>query len=279
MAEGVDHSILERLQELVSAMPFCLCFTELLEGYRTAFCSACISCDQVGSTVRAWQQWLRDSADDLSISASAMHCRVAAWVSSSWTAEWLLGEEARPSAAGLAFFRQSREVLVALDFGADCGAGQPCIWGRPTFLLCPEVLLPGFLAFAEWDAVYSVEQCLGSSAWLASAHDCASQHGDALLVFCLSNLLFLDSAEEPMLREKLFQAARRSHILVQDVMLVISQLWAAGVPFAAVVPHWDDTALATLKRLPGVEWTGGPQCTLLHSVPEAVLPELLYATL
>ena len=168
---------------------------------------------------------------------------------------------------------------MALDFGIDCDTRQMRAWDRRTLLMCPEVMLAGFLGSAEWDVAYSVENCLGSSAWLADAHACATRDCDGLMVFCLSNLLVLDFVGEPALREKHFRATRRSNTLVQDVMFVVSQLWAAGAPFAAVLPNWDDAAMAAFKRLPGMGWTGGLQCTLLHSTPKDILPERLFATL
>ena len=88
-----------------------------------------------------------------------------------------------------------------------------------------------------------------------------------------------DCLREPTTKAARFRQAHRCQILVQDVMLVLAQLWKAGIPFAAVVPNWDETVLATFKRLPCTSWTGGTACTLVHTSSEASVPEVLFGVL
>ena len=80
----------------------------------------------------------------------------------------------------------------------------------------------------------------------------------------ISTMLNEECLHKTFQAEAPFESTRRGNVLFQDMVLVLAQLWGAGVPFVAEVPKWDEAVLATLKRLPGVTWTDGERCSLLY---------------
>ena len=111
--------------------------------------------------------------------------------------------------------------------------------------------------------------------WLQDAYKVASSHWGEHFMLCLGGLPDLVS-EVSILSEKEYVATHATHVLLQDVVLVLIQLWCAGKHFAAVLPRWDSSLTALLKRIPGVNWQDGDGLTFYHSFVTSSLPCVLF---
>ena len=65
--------------------------------------------------MKLWEARLRDD-ELLPIRVAALHGSAISWVRRSWSADWLCGYGSRSGTPYAAIFRQSSEILTALDF-------------------------------------------------------------------------------------------------------------------------------------------------------------------
>ena len=125
---ALSEPVLTALEAVLLDAASCSTFAVLLEEYRRAVCTACIDCQQLARTAAHWETRLRDD-ETLPIRTAALHGSVISWVRCSWSADWLCGYSSRSGASYAAIFRQSSEILSALDFDAELTwAGFSATW-------------------------------------------------------------------------------------------------------------------------------------------------------
>ena len=90
---AASPAILKALQERREESAGCRCLTEMLAVYQRALCSDCISCEQVAATMLEWRAWLDGHRDAMSVLESALHASATDWLLSSWSVDWLFGDE------------------------------------------------------------------------------------------------------------------------------------------------------------------------------------------
>ena len=270
--------ILSAMEALFEAPAECLSLVSLLEQYRLALCAACVDCDQLNATLGVWRLRLRHM-EELPVRVAALHDAATAWVCEHWSIEWLCGHVAASRPQSMAVFRQSQMVLAELEFGEAPLAAADDFRTTGGFLLCHSSRLSSLdVGAPDWATVVSTEECLEDASWLHWAHGVAARDDGGHLLFCLADL------EMPVVSTAVagrpsFLHAKKLYTLFQDVALVVAQLWASGTPFIAVLPHWEPSIVSVLKRLPGVQWTGGTMCSLLHSTSVTSVPCVLFHSL
>ena len=206
-------------------------FSEVLEAYRAACCSACLTISQLSCTLDAWIERLEHLSDELPIWVSAVHRGVAEWVCANWSIEWLCGTGTCVNDISLALFRQSREVLTALDFRAELGGSPQPFVQASKFLLCSE---RHFAALAypagDWEHCFALERVRSTQHGYTrpTARDTGAGH----LLFCLDGVR-LSTGRTAIDSECDFAATMESATLFQDVSLLLAQLWKAETPFVA----------------------------------------------
>ena len=94
-------------------------------------------------------------------------------------------------------------------------------------------------------------------------------------LFCLAGLT-TQWGIDAVASDNSFSSTLAHMTLFQDVVLVLAQLWSLEIPFAAMLPKWDEAVISVLKRLPGVQWTDGGALLLVHSALESSLPDFLF---
>ena len=279
-AEGaqseVSRQVLDLLEKTLADEHVGKTFADILEAYRVACCSVCLTGPQLCATTKAWLDRLEGAGEELPVWTSAMHRAVAAWVDANWSVDWLCGTSESTKAPALALFKQSREILMSLDFAPELDRIlRPFVMTR-YFLLCSERHLAALAGSScEWKHCLTFESCIGCMEWLRAAHDTAKDPDSGHLLLCLAGLARPPDGEACS-TDKGLEAAMGSATLFQDVVLVIAQLWTAEVPFVALLPGWDSSILSTLRRLPGVQWTAGSELVLLHTATEDSLPSFLF---
>ena len=138
--------------------------------------------------------------------------------------------------------------------------------------MCPRSLMPLFAdSSSALEAFASVEECIYCNAWLQRAHGVATAARERHFLFCLSGLA--RPAPLTAIRcEAAFLETSRLHTLVQDVVLVVTQLWAAQLPWVVLLPQWEPSLISTLKSLPRASWTDSDACSLIYSVRRPLCP-------
>ena len=250
-------------------------FQEVLALYRSALQSACVDPSGVAATLEAFRAVFEVKSEDLPIHQECVHRRVIEWMQDFWSADWICDGAADGPAHTYAVFRRSRELLMALDFnmepepaGAFVPRGCMLVCARQQSGLLHDVAdAAGHICTVGDDQTY--EPWLDAAAALARAPEPVS------FLFCLSGLVPV-SEQRAFACEKDFARARRQQILFQDIGLVIAQLWRDALPFVALLPMWDASIVATLRRLPGVEHTVADSLALLYNVHEDTVPPVLF---
>ena len=275
VAPAASETTLRALQGCVVTVLEPASFPSLLEAYRVALCTECLTGACLHATILAWQDLLPTLDDDLSVRSAALHAAVAQWLSCCWSVDWLCGGDAVTGGPPPAIFRNSEMILSAIDFPEDllCTSVDFCPDGG--FLMGAERCLSlAGVGSAAWEHALCTKLCVQDSTWLQLVHGVATREGGGHCVFCLQDLPCITLAQA-VATEADFTAAHAVYTLCQDVLLVLIQLWCADKPFAAVLPNWDASAVALLKRLPLIRWHAGRDLTLLHTFREASLPAWL----
>ena len=265
------------LVSLLSEHRQCVPQERLWEAYRQALCVECLDSVALQDSVREWAAHVKKlDLDEMSIQASAMHRQVATWLSCNLSAEWLCPQPDSFS-VGPCTFRQSEAGLSDLDLDAvrpDSPAVQALC---PRLIVCSDAHVSCFQSFSEpchqvycWDAAYNDPN------WCEHIWDFVRQHPQGTVVFSCAGCPMPGSAPERGASAAQFEASIRHAAVIQDSILLFTELWLQGIAVAALFPRRGDVLEATLKRFCGVTCLQGRDLLLLLSVAEEHIPEALF---
>ena len=249
----------------------------VLEKYRMALCTACMSPQLMCQLVTGWKAYvLSDATESLSVAEAAMHSAVAGWVCCNLSAAWLVPSHSQPAEHN-ATYRQSAAGLAALEL--DAVTVPPPV--RPphydTLVVCHEHHSPQFLA-AKGSSVtcITVKECCLDFAWCDRIWSFLGSSEYGFPVLCSAGIQLQGTCPPKPIKAAAFRQQHRLHTVLQDAILLSVELWLRAVPFAALLPCPDGAIRATLKTLPLLHWVQGSELLLSYNVPEAAIPEVLF---
>ena len=248
-----------------------------LDKYRHALCAACMTPAQLARLASAWEAHVTSAAVEwLSVREATLHSEVAQWVCAHLSAAWLVPSHTQPQEHNVTF-RQSVAGLAALELDAVAVA-QPVIPREyATFAVCHGSHTPFLLsAQGSQDAHLSIQDCCLDYRWCDRIWDFLDSVKAGLVVFCLASVQARDICPQRPIKASSFRKHHRIHTVLQDVVLLVVELWLRAEPCVALLPCPDEALRATLKGLQGLSWVQGSELLLVHNVPEAAVPKKLF---
>ena len=282
---GLDTTTPTELRDTPTWQALQLCFDQavcsnvcaLLERYRQAFTVECLSLASLLEVADAWWQHVQQQeAEDLSILHVALHCRVAEWVASNVSADWLC-PDAVEGRCVLATFRQSVECLALMDFTEVQPEGPDDVTLDGGFLLCDSRRLKHYVTDGRVPRrVVGMHEVLEVAGWCHCVEESIRQGVSGLFVFSLHGLHCDLASPKGFLPYKSYVAKRAAATIVQDVVLLAAQLWARSVGFVVSLPYVDPSISSAFKRMPGLHVLCNGCKLLAHNVQEAYVPQALF---
>ena len=230
---SILHALAALLQEPCSSLSLC----SLLERYREALCAACVEPQCIAATLEAWHCAFQDLHEGIPLLAAALHGRAIDWVREAWSVDWLIGADSSPGERmPTAICRQSCSLLDALDFGLDADIASSAFCAEEGFLLFSEAARTVLDAqLTGWHDVAIIRGASADCDWLRLAHALAMSSSTGTFTFCLPDLN-VASCFEAVQHEPAFDSLRRRQVVLQDVLLVLVQLWKADLAMLLLSP-------------------------------------------
>ena len=178
----------------------------------------------------------------------------------------------------MALCRHSELLLFDLDLDEDILVRESARPTRGGLRICDRSEdLQLREAELEWDSTLFLDELLTDGGWLRAVWGLSTGvDAPGLVAVSLANIGSFRGACRGLLTYKEFCCRKECQTLVQDMYLLLVQLWQKAWPFAFLLQNADQAIFAAVKRLPGVSHRHGRHLLLFYNCASADVPPGLF---